>query len=1065
MLIFNRRNTDITLSVLFLQGLLALCLLASPVSLQADTGTGAAGSPLLDDANLHAVQFLGSKTGWAVGDRGVIRKTVDGGQSWQFVPSPVDCPLRHICFVTDQIGWIAGGGTAPYGHLNQGVLLFTKDGGQTWTELIQKRLPRLHYVRFFGMQQGVVVGDTSVQHATGVFKTEDGGQTWQDITGHEADGYRSAAFFDEETGVVAGNRGHLTLVGGGAVMPPRFPPQGLRGIQNINVPLTSPGWMAGDGAMLRKTTNRGLVWEMPAGALPDPLKDFTDFKAVEVRGDRIWVVGDPGSVVWHSRDGGRTWHQQWTGQSIPLSSIDFVDDQIGYAVGALGTILRTSDGGMTWQSNHADARRVALMCVHAQPEQISFEMLSKYAGDQGYRSMVMLPIRRDLGPEGPRFQDLDLRLGEAVVSVGASVGRQDWRFPVDIPELEQNADRLIAEWNKHTEGRLAAVTLSRFVSQLRTWRPDVLIIDQPQGKDAASTLMKDAMLQAVLYAADGSRYLEHREQAGLNPWKVKKVFLRLPPGSSGHVSVEADEYLARLGLTAATAASSGKQILGKEVTGEESRFVYRQIDVDAVEGAGAPSVISGGSLFAGIGIAPGSAARRKLSEINVEDEERNRKLAERQRNLKAIAAKLITDPQYSAQLVSHLKTMTQGMSERQAALQLEQLAQQYIDHQDLEKAEATCQELVEQYPRQPEAVRAMLWLFQLWSSEEIAWQRNKNVPVERTRSTNSPGQVTNQVQNASQFSDPSTASLLETVRQVGQLNTGAPENWRTQTAENWKKQALAAVRWFQKYAPAFYETPEVQIPLASLYRLIGSHGKADDIFRNYHTPAANESWKNIAKAENWLLHPASAPPRPVYLCKFTKTRPILDGVLSDECWQSADELHLSANPAENGGDPDAIGANPLDRPFVLMSYDRDYLYVAASIPVRDELEYPAAPDSGRTYDADLQRQDRLAFAFDIDRDYTTYYQLEVDHRGWTRDSCWIDQSWNPRWYVAREKDKRHWRTEFAIPLQELVPQTQLKRSTWGFSVVRILPAIGLEGWNYPLTTSPRPDTFGLMKFE
>jgi len=44
------------------------------------------------------------------------------------------------------------------------------------------------------------------------------------------------------------------------------------------------------------------------------------------------------------------------------------------------------------------------------------------------------------------------------------------------------------------------------------------------------------------------------------------------------------------------------------------------------------------------------------------------------------------------------------------------------------------------------------------------------------------------------LSEPLGGNLLETVRQVGQLNTGAPENWRTQTAENWKKQALAAVR-------------------------------------------------------------------------------------------------------------------------------------------------------------------------------------------------------------------------------------------------------------------------------
>lgn len=1044
---------------------LVFCLLTAAGSLQADTTTAVTGSPLLDDANLNDVQFLGTRTGWAVGDRGVIRKTEDGGRTWQFVPSPVHCPLRHICFLTDKIGWIAGGGTAAYGQLSQGVLLFTKDGGKTWEELIQKQLPRLHYVRFFGMNEGVVVGDTTVQHATGVFKTTDGGKTWQDVTGYESAGYRAAAFIDADTGIVAGAQGRLTLAGGGAVLPPRFPPQGLRGIQDVELPLTSAGWMVGEGALLRKSINNGVVWEMPETALPDALKDFADFEAVEVRGDLVWVVGDPGSVIWHSNDGGRTWRQQWTNQSAPLKAIYFVNDQTGCAVGALGTILMTTDGGITWQSNHAAPRRVALMCVHARPSQISFDMLSQYAGDQGYRSLVTLPIRRDLGPDSQQQQDLDLRLNESVVSVGGSVGKQDWRLPVQIPGLEQNADRLVDEWNRHTEGRLASVTLSRFVAQLRTWKPDVLVLDQPQGTDAASTLVKDAMLQAVRYAADSTRYIEHREQAGLEPWKVKKVYLRLPPGSSGQVAVAADQYLPRLGTTAATVASTGKQILGKADADDSSRSVYSLIDVEAASGASGAPAITGGTLFAGIGLAPGSAARRQLPEINDADEARNRQLAERQRNLKAFAEKLLTDPQFSTQLLSHLKTITKGLSRRQAALQLEQLAQQYVENQDLAKAEATYQELVEQFPQEPEAVRAMLWLFQLWSSEEIAWQRNRQTPVERTRSTSQEPIPSQGVQNAVRFSEKLPSPLLSTVKQVGQLNTGAPENWRTQTADKWKQQALAAVKWFQKYAPAYYETPAVQIPLASLYRLIGSHGKADDIFRDFHKPGANESWKDIAKAENWLLHPASTPPRPVYLCRFTKTRPVLDGLLSDECWQEADELRLSEKPMSDLERQKEAEQGNLNRPFVLMSYDREYLYIAASIPMKAGMEYPAAPDTGRVYDADLKMQDRLSFAFDIDRDYTTYYALDVDHRGWTRDRCWIDQSWNPRWYVAREKDQQTWRTEIAIPLKELVPATQLKRTTWGFSVVRILPAFGLEGWNHPLATEPRPDTFGLMRFE
>jgi len=88
--------------------------------------------------------------------------------------------------------------------------------------------------------------------------------------------------------------------------------------------MTATGWMVGDGALLRKTENKGVVWEMPETSLPDQLKDFFDFRAVEVRGDRVWVVGDPGSVIWHSADRGNGRQQQWTSQSAPLAAIHFV---------------------------------------------------------------------------------------------------------------------------------------------------------------------------------------------------------------------------------------------------------------------------------------------------------------------------------------------------------------------------------------------------------------------------------------------------------------------------------------------------------------------------------------------------------------------------------------------------------------------------------------------------------------------------------------------------------------------------------------------------------------------
>ena len=67
-----------------------------------------------------------------------------------------DCALRSVCFLTDRLGWVAGGSTTPYTRIGVGVILATRDGGKTWTSLARgsRPLPQLHFVRFFSPSDG-----------------------------------------------------------------------------------------------------------------------------------------------------------------------------------------------------------------------------------------------------------------------------------------------------------------------------------------------------------------------------------------------------------------------------------------------------------------------------------------------------------------------------------------------------------------------------------------------------------------------------------------------------------------------------------------------------------------------------------------------------------------------------------------------------------------------------------------------------------------------------------------------------------------------------------------------
>jgi photosystem II stability/assembly factor-like uncharacterized protein len=74
-----------------------------------------------------------------------------------------------------------------------------------------------------------------------------------------------------------------------------------------------------------------------------------DLAAVTFSGaDAGWAVGAAGTIL-HTTDGGAVWTAQTTPPATPdLTGVAFVSASDGWAVGAAGTILHTSNGGTVW---------------------------------------------------------------------------------------------------------------------------------------------------------------------------------------------------------------------------------------------------------------------------------------------------------------------------------------------------------------------------------------------------------------------------------------------------------------------------------------------------------------------------------------------------------------------------------------------------------------------------------------------------------------------------------------------------------------------------------------------
>ena len=211
-----------------------------------------------------------------------------------------------------------------------------------------------------------------------------------------------------------------------------------------------------------------------------------------------------------------------------------------------------------------------------------------------------------------------------------------------------------------------------------------------------------------------------------------------------------------------------------------------------------------------------------------------------------------------------------------------------------------------------------------------------------------------------------------------------------------------------------------------------------------------------AASEEWLAHPGDTPPgKKLAACRVADPPPHLDGKLDEPFWSHADHLHLSDDPSE----PKRATADE-----VQLAHDTQFLYIAVHCRKSPSVDY-SVDDSARPHDADLTQHDRVTLRLDTDRDYTTAFELTVDSRGWTRDACGSDLTWNPTWYVAAANDGQAWTVELAIPFSQLVEKSPAPRDVWAVSARRIIPRVGYQSWAGSPTSADTPDQYGLLIFQ
>lgn len=306
---------SIALGLALLAGNAGAAPMADVLDLPAQLSELAASSPLLDV--VQAGQRL-----VAVGQRGHILYSDDGGKSWTQASVPVSSDLNAVQFPTPSQGWAVG---------HDGVVLHSSDGGSTW----QKQLD--------GRQLGRLMQDYYSARPDAEQWLEEGKRI-------EAEGadkpFLDLWFSDERNGFVVGafNLIFRTRDGGQSWEPWADRSDNPSGY-HLNA-IASDGkdlYIAGEQGLLLRLGDNGEGFQ----ALASPYQ-----------GSFFGISAEPGLVLVHglrghayrSTDGGTSWTPVNTGINTSITASARDAEGHLYLFGLAGQVLSSRDAGATFQS-------------------------------------------------------------------------------------------------------------------------------------------------------------------------------------------------------------------------------------------------------------------------------------------------------------------------------------------------------------------------------------------------------------------------------------------------------------------------------------------------------------------------------------------------------------------------------------------------------------------------------------------------------------------------------------------------------------------------------------------
>lgn len=275
-------------------------------------------------SNLKCVYLTDGQTGFICGYN-VVLKTTNAGNNWN--KNELSGIWNSVYFVNSITGYLCG---------NNGKIMKTTNAGENWFEINSGTDKNLTSIRFVNDQTGYFTGWYKT-----LLKTTDGGLTFSNTFG-------SAYYMWQKTFILnnyiflLGNDGALfRSTNSGNTWDSLYTgmPNSLSSAQFFE---NGKGFIFGCCGAFFRTSNFGNHWEHDTVYLTRGWALEDCYFSNDISG---WSVGEYGSIV-RTTDGGTSWETlPFNNNSITFKSVKFVNNQTGWIVGTEGTILKTTNGG------------------------------------------------------------------------------------------------------------------------------------------------------------------------------------------------------------------------------------------------------------------------------------------------------------------------------------------------------------------------------------------------------------------------------------------------------------------------------------------------------------------------------------------------------------------------------------------------------------------------------------------------------------------------------------------------------------------------------------------------